>query len=444
MNDINKSKNQLINELIEPRQLTAKLKDIKDEHKTALKDLELFRNLINQSNDALYIVDPETGYLLDFNDTACENLGYTSKELLNMKVPDICLSITSQSIWDMKINELKEKGYLIFEGDQRRKDGNTFTVELNIKYISNKKKDYLVVVSRDITERKKADEALKKSKAALSEAQRLAKIGNWEWIADSDTLIWSDQMFHIMGVDEIEEPPSREEQRRLYHPDDVEDVFKRMESVFHNKIADNFEARLLSPDKSIKFINMHVKPNMDSTGNITGLFGIYQDITERKKDEEALQEAHDLLEKRVKERTFELFESNAALKVLLNKREQDKGEFESNILSNVKHLVMPYILKLKNNRLNSDELSYLNIIESNLKEIISPFSQKLSSHYMEFTPREIRIANLIKDGSQDKDIMEILNISLDTVKTHRKNIRRKLGIYGKRTNLRTKLLSLVE
>jgi DNA-binding NarL/FixJ family response regulator len=105
---------------------------------------------------------------------------------------------------------------------------------------------------------------------------------------------------------------------------------------------------------------------------------------------------------------------------------------------------MPYILKLKNNRLNSDELSYLNVIESNLKEIISPFSQKLSSHYMEFTPREIRIANLIKDGAQDKDIMGTLNISLDTVKTHRKNIRRKLGISGKRSNLRTKLLSLVE
>ena len=157
-----------------------------------------------------------------------------------------------------------------------------------------------------------------------------------------------------------------------------------------------------------------------------------------------MQEAHDLLENRVKERTLELFESNAALKVLLNKREQDKGEFENNILSNIKHLVMPYILKLKNNRLNSDELSYLNVIESNLKEIISPFSHKLSSNYMSLTPKEIRIANLIKDGKQDKDIMEILNISLDTVKTHRKNIRRKLGIYGKRINLRTKLLSITE
>jgi DNA-binding NarL/FixJ family response regulator len=54
------------------------------------------------------------------------------------------------------------------------------------------------------------------------------------------------------------------------------------------------------------------------------------------------------------------------------------------------------------------------------------------------------VADLIKDGKQDKDITEILNISLDTVKAHRKNIRKKLGINNKRINLRTKLLSLIE
>jgi DNA-binding CsgD family transcriptional regulator len=89
----------------------------------------------------------------------------------------------------------------------------------------------------------------------------------------------------------------------------------------------------------------------------------------------------------------------------------------------------------------SKELSYLNIIEANLNEIVSPFSQKLSSEYFAFTPQELKIANLIKDGGQDKDISEILNISLETVKTHRQNIRKKLKIRGKKTNLMTYLLS---
>jgi ATP/maltotriose-dependent transcriptional regulator MalT len=174
------------------------------------------------------------------------------------------------------------------------------------------------------------------------------------------------------------------------------------------------------------------------------MFAALRDITERKQADEALQEAHNELELKIKARTKELFESNAALKVLLKQRVQDQTGFESNILSNIKHLILPYIEKLKRNKPESNEVNYLNIIESNLKEIVSPFATKLSFQFLDFTPREIMIADLIKDGKQDKNIMEILNISLDTVKTHRKNIRKKLGIYGKRINMRTKLLSLIQ
>ena len=88
-----------------------------------------------------------------------------------------------------------------------------------------------------------------------------------------------------------------------------------------------------------------------------------------------------------------------------------------------------------------EEVPYIKLIESNLNDIISPFSSRMSSRYLGFTPKEIQIANLIKEGSQDKDISEILHISVVTVKTHRQNIRKKLGIYGKRVNLRTHLLS---
>ncbi len=181
--------------------------------------------------------------------------------------------------------------------------------------------------------------------------------------------------------------------------------------------------------------------------------------------EQRLKEHKDALEVKVKERTEELEsaierlqqaeitlrlrakeleESNTALKVLLKQRELDQHEFQNNMLSNIKHLIMPYIEKLKRSRAMSDELVYINIIESNLKDIVSPFSAKLSYQYLDFTPREIMIADLIKDGKQDKDIMEILNVSLDTVKAHRKNIRKKLAINNTKINLRTKLLSIAK
>jgi DNA-binding NarL/FixJ family response regulator len=167
-------------------------------------------------------------------------------------------------------------------------------------------------------------------------------------------------------------------------------------------------------------------------------------VSERTAELESAIEQLQQAEKKLRLRAKELEESNTALKVLLKQRELDQQEFQNNMLSNIKHLIMPYIEKLKRSRAVSEELVYLNIIESNLKDIVSPFSAKLSYQYLDFTPREIMVADLIKDGRQDKDIMEILNVSLDTVKAHRKNIRKKLGIKNAKINLRTKLLSIAK
>ena len=197
-------------------------------------------------------------------------------------------------------------------------------------------------------------------------------------------------------------------------------------------------------DAGVEFAEITASPLRNKKNKIVAGIEVVRDITKRKLTEEFLQNAYDELEKRVKERTIALEESNTALRVLLKQRENDHKEFESNILSSLKYLVHPYISKLKRNRAFSSDLVYLNILESNLKEIVSPFASKLSFRYLDFTPKEILVADLIKDGKQDKDIAEILNITLDTVKTHRQNIRKKLGIYGKRINLRTNLLSLAE
>jgi DNA-binding CsgD family transcriptional regulator len=216
-------------------------------------------------------------------------------------------------------------------------------------------------------------------------------------------------------------------------------------------------------DGTKRFFEIIASPLWSKEGTYKGIVEAGRDITERKKAEKAVKTAMDELEVKVNERTTklkstiellrkakkklrihtgELEESNAALKVLLKQRENDRKEFEDNILSNMKHLILPYIEKLKKNRSLSDELDYFNILESNLNEIVSPFSSKLSFRYMDFTPKEILVAGLVKDGKQDKDIVEILNVSPNTAKTHRQNIRKKLGISGKKINLRTKLLSL--
>jgi PAS domain S-box-containing protein len=240
--------------------------------------------------------------------------------------------------------------------------------------------------------------------------------------------------------------------------------------------------------KALENINLHKNgskvnietsgvPFFDDKGNFRGYRGIDRDITERKRVEEVLKKAHDKLEMMVQERTSELTEANkhlkmeitertkienelrqrendlelktisleetnTALRVLLQKREQDKAEMEEKVLYNIKELVLPYLGKVKKSNLDSKYLAYLNILESNLSDIVSPFTHKLTSRFIDLTPTEIKVANLIKFGNSTKEIAEILNLSSQTIEFHRKNIRKKLGIQNKKTNLRTYLTSL--
>lgn len=147
-------------------------------------------------------------------------------------------------------------------------------------------------------------------------------------------------------------------------------------------------------------------------------------------------------ERELKINALNLNEANTALKVLLKRRDQDKMDFEERILFNLKELVEPYFIKLRKTRLNENQTALLDILESNLMDLISPFARRMSSKFLSLTPKEIQIANLIKQGRTTKDIAEVMGVSNRTVDTHRKNLRTKLGIGKKRANLRTHLLSL--
>ncbi|MBC2745231.1 MAG: PAS domain S-box protein [Desulfosarcina sp.] len=233
-----------------------------------------------------------------------------------------------------------------------------------------------------------------------------------------------------------------------------------------------FETKRLARDGRVLDVQISSTLFQDQKGQPVGNIVTLRDISARKKAEEALGQYHDQLEELVQERTAELADTNrrlkqqiderkraeealkaqsshleevnTALRVLLKKREEDKKEVETNVLSNVKELVSPYLVRLKRGHLEPRQETMLEILQSNLDNIISPFISKLSSRYLNFTPTEIRVANLIKEGKTNKEIAELLLISKNTVLFHRHHIRTKLGLKNKKINLRTHLLSYDE
>ncbi len=140
--------------------------DITDK-KLAEEALRLYKNLLNQSNDATFVVDTTTGNFLDVNAKACTSLKYDSEELLKMKVMDVCMAMQDEPSFKQYLKEISKKGFLMFECMFKRKDGVTFPVELNTKLVTQEEKDYLVAVVRDITERKQSEEALEDSREQL-------------------------------------------------------------------------------------------------------------------------------------------------------------------------------------------------------------------------------------------------------------------------------------
>jgi len=130
------------------------------------------------------------------------------------------------------------------------------------------------------------------------------------------------------------------------------------------------------------------------------------------------------------------------LKVLIQHQNEEKEKLKESILVNLRKLVLPYIEKLDKGQIDGENKTYLSIIKSNLENLVSPFSNRLSSKALDLTPTEIQVADLVKHGQTSKEIASMLNVSPNAVMFHRKNIRKKLGLANKKTNLRSHLQSL--
>jgi len=240
------------------------------------------------------------------------------------------------------------------------------------------------------------------------------------------------------------------EDRIGYHRKDVEGKKSWMEFIpaedisnmkkYHDlrridpaSAPESYEARFVDSDGNIRDLLVTAAMIPGTKTSIASLL----DITERKNAERALKEREQELE--AKSRMLE--EVNTALRVLLKQRDEDKSELEEKILVNFREMVMPYIENLKNSSRTPDQTACLGILETNLRNIISPFLRNITLKYAHLTPKEIRIAGLIKEGKTTKDMAEILHVSLRAIEFHRDNIRIKLGLKNKKANLRSYLLA---
>jgi PAS domain S-box-containing protein len=300
---------------------------------------------------------------------------------------------------------------------------------------------------RDITDRKRMEGALRESERRLSDIIDFLPDATLAIDTEGKVIAWNraiEDMTGVMAQDMIGKGgyeyavPFYGLQRPIL----IDLVFKSDKEIENKYYFVRREEDVLLAEADVRLGDEtrvlwgKARPLYNSKGEIVGAIESMRDVTDRKRMEGTLRTR----EKDLEAKTLQLEDLNAALRVLLKKRDDDRKELEEKMLINIKTIILPYIEKLKG-MVDSRCATYVDILRSNLQDIISPFAYKLSGKYLNLTDREIRIADLIKDGKTTKEIAEVLNISESGVNIHRYRIRQKLGL-GKKSNLRSHLSSL--
>ncbi|HBJ85133.1 MAG TPA: hypothetical protein DDZ88_14930, partial [Verrucomicrobiales bacterium] len=238
-------------------------KRLQTERRRIEMSLNLFRTLVEHSSDGFEVIDPETGRFLDVNETTCLRLGYQREELLSMCVPDIETVALDFSTWSKHVDEVRRTGFKILEGRHRRKDGTTFPVEVNARYVKLDR-DYLIAAVRDNTERKQAEEALRMSEERFR--QLAENIQEVFWVIDtaSNQLLYISPAYAIVWGRSCESLyASPQTWREALHPEDRERILEAASTKQIDGTYDE-EYRILRPDGSLRWIRDRAFPVKDA------------------------------------------------------------------------------------------------------------------------------------------------------------------------------------
>lgn len=255
---------------------------------------ERLAHIVKTANDIILLLDKNWN-IVEANDRAVEKYGYTHTELLQMKVRDL-RTPDAQLEFEQQMRTIDSTGTLV-QSQHRRKDGSTFFVESSIRAIRIGERDFFQTIIRDITERKRADEALHAAVRLLEESQEVARLGSY--VMDVASGVWtaSRTLDQIFGIEDPAFVRDVQGWLTLIHPDDrsaMRDYF--MESVLGRRETFDREYRIVRLcDHEERWVHGMGRLTLDEQGRVVRMVGTIHDITERKRADEALARSHSLL-----------------------------------------------------------------------------------------------------------------------------------------------------
>jgi len=294
--------------------LQATVRDISERKKTD-EELKRLSRAVQQSPVSIVLTNKE-GVIEYVNPKFTEVTGYSAKETVG-KTPGILNSGFQpkefyKQLWETILSGKEWNGEIL----NKKKNEELFWEAVSISPIVSSRGEItsFVAVKEDITERKHDEEALlnyrnhleelvteraeelKKSEASLTEAQRIAHIGNWELDVVNDRLYWSDEVYRIFELNPESFTPDFNSFIQCIHPDDQEAVRKAIDASMYDRQTFSINYRLIRPDGELRFVHEEAQDYFDTNGKPIRRVGTVQDITEHKQTEKALHEAKEAAE----------------------------------------------------------------------------------------------------------------------------------------------------
>jgi len=266
--------------------------DLKEREKQIL----LYNKLSDQISDAISVADYE-GKLIYVNESHIRNLGKTKSEMIGSSVVDMEKLFPDIASWQQHYNEVKLKGELLVEGVNKRKDGSTFPVEASVKYIRIEDKGYIVAAIRDITERKRNEEAVKRMKEFYETV--LNKIPsevvvfdkNHRYLFVNETAVKDkEKRDWLVGHDDFEYCTQFDKSIEI-----AKERRKLFEQVTKNKNQIEFEEKLFDKTGNAVYTLRRFYPILDDENEVLHIIGFGIDITSRIEAEKQTRDSEERL-----------------------------------------------------------------------------------------------------------------------------------------------------
>jgi PAS domain S-box-containing protein len=424
--------------------------------------------LIVESDSELvcrYLPDTTLTYV---NDAYCQYFGKTREELLGRRFLELIPDPARPAAREHVAALLGTPRVVADEHEVVLPDGSTAWqqwIDLALVDASGQVVE-LTAIGRDVTARKRAEEALVRREAQLAEAQRLAQIGSWEWDLVTEQVTWSDELYRIWGVEPSTYTPTPDAITMLIHPDDRPRALAEIDAAFRQGQSYECEYRIVRPDGEIRYLHTRGNAVVDETGRTIRMHGTKQDITAQKRADERFRALIDVLQASIDalpahvailDEHGTILEANAAWRRFAADQEEGPAAFDvgvnylatcdasarrgrwapKTIAAGLRAVIageQDTFHQVVYGRPIGDPQAWFQVRVTRfhhgdtLRLVVTREDVTEIKRAGDLTPRQREIVRLLAEGGTSKSVAAALRISVKTVATHRAAIMRKLAL----------------